>query len=193
MRAVIVAMASEARAVRDVIGAGARLYVSGVGKVNAAACAQKAIDDGATEILNAGVAGSVGAGAAAGDVFEIDRAVEYDVDLSEINETEVGVHDGRTTPYFPLRTKGLYPVRTLGTADRMSSRTDDLPLLERLQVGVCDMEGAAVAHVCSLRGVPCFALKAVSNPVGADACAAYAANLPKALAALREAVWRHLA
>ncbi len=193
MRAVIVAMESEAAAVRECLRADDRLYVSGVGKVNAAACAQEAVCDGAGEVFNLGVAGGVEEEMRVGDVFEIDRAVEYDFDLSEVNGTEVGVHNERTTPYFPLQTRGLYPAKTLGSGDRMSSEEHDLPLFRRLGIGVCDMEGAAIAHVCSRRGVSCFALKAVSNRVGPGARDGYYASLEKALRALREASSRFLA
>lgn len=193
MRAVIVALESEAAAVRACLTAGDRLYVSGVGKVNAAACAQEALDDGATEVVNLGVAGGVEETMEVGDVFEIDRAVEYDFDLSEVNGTEVGVHNERTTPYFQLQTKGLYSAKTLGTGDRMSSKLDDLPLFRRLGIGLCDMEGAAIAHVCSRRGVPCLALKAVSNRVGPGASEAYYASLECTLRALRESSRRFLA
>ena len=52
MRAFVVAMECEAEQVRPFLGEGDVLVVSGIGKVNAAAAAQKAIDDGADEILN---------------------------------------------------------------------------------------------------------------------------------------------
>ena len=52
MRAFVVAMECEAEQVRPFLGEGDVLVVSGIGKVNAAAAAQKAIDGGADEILN---------------------------------------------------------------------------------------------------------------------------------------------
>ena len=55
MRAFVIAMENEAAVVRPFLKDGDRLYVSGVGKVNAAAATQKAIDAGADEILNCGV------------------------------------------------------------------------------------------------------------------------------------------
>ena len=47
MRAFVIAMESEAAVVRPFLKDGDRLYVAGVGKVNAAAATQKAIDAGA--------------------------------------------------------------------------------------------------------------------------------------------------
>ena len=59
MRAFVIAMENEAAVVRPFLKDGDRLYVAGVGKVNAAAATQKAIDAGADEIINCGVAGGL--------------------------------------------------------------------------------------------------------------------------------------
>ena len=156
MRAFVIAMESEAAVVRPFLKDGDRLYVAGVGKVNAAAATQKAIDAGADEILNCGVAGGFDPAMKIADVFEIDRAVEYDFDLAQLNGTEVGVHNERTTP--------------------------------RLGVTIRDMEGAAIAHVCEMNGVPCRILKCLSDVHGQGAMTdQYKANLSKALLSLAKA------
>ena len=195
MRAFVIAMECEAAAVRPLLGPGDRLYVSGIGKVNAASATQRAVDEwragGAVapfEVVNAGVAGGVDPSMSPGDVFEIDRAVEYDFDLAKLNGTEVGVHNERTTPYFTLATSGLFPARTLGTGDRFNDSEADLPLLARLGVGVRDMEGAAVAHVCETNGVRCRSVKSITNVVGRGATGQYRENLASALARLSDAL-----
>ena len=188
MRAFVIAMESEAAVVRPFLKDGDRLYVAGVGKVNAASATQKAIDAGADEILNCGVAGGFDPAMKIADVFEIDRAVEYDFDLAQLNGTEVGVHNERTTPYFGLQTRGLFPARTLGSGDRFSDSQADLPVLARLDVTVRDMEGAAIAHVCEMNGVPCRILKCLSDVHGKGAMTdQYKANLSKALLSLAQA------
>ena len=188
MRAFVIAMESEAAVVRPFLKDGDRLYVAGVGKVNAAAATQKAIDAGADEILNCGVAGGFDPAMKIADVFEIDRAVEYDFDLAQLNGTEVGVHNERTTPYFDLQTRGLFPARTLGSGDRFSDSQADLPVLARLGVTIRDMEGAAIAHVCEMNGVPCRILKCLSDVHGQGAMTdQYKANLSKALLSLSQA------
>ena len=55
MRAFVIAMECEAACVRPHLRPGDRLYVSGIGKVNAAMTTQKAIDEGATEIREGGL------------------------------------------------------------------------------------------------------------------------------------------
>ncbi len=188
MRAFVIAMESEAAVVRPFLKDGDRLYVAGVGKVNAASATQKAIDAGADEILNCGVAGGFDPAMKIADVFEIDRAVEYDFDLAQLNGTEVGVHNERSTPYFGLQTRGLFPARTLGSGDRFSDSQADLPALARLGVTIRDMEGAAIAHVCEMNGVPCRILKCLSDVHGQGAMTdQYKANLSKALLSLAQA------
>lgn len=177
-------MACEAEAVRPHLKSGDRLIVSGVGKVNAAAATQRAISDGATEIWNAGLAGGFDPSMTAGDCVVIDRAVEYDFDLADLNGTRIGVHNERTTPYFELATDfaPALPRATLATGDRFNDRDDDLGTLAELAATVRDMEGAAIAHVCETNGVPCRMVKGLSDIHGKGSMTVqYKANTAKTL------------
>lgn len=49
------------------------------------------------------------------------------------------------------------------------------------------MEGAAIAHVCETAGVPCRALKCVTNVLGAGATGQFAENLKRCLVLLTDA------
>lgn len=206
MRAYVIAMDCEAACVRDRMadafasreygrtvvsgrlgGERALLVVSGVGKSNAAAATQFAIQSGADEIVNLGVCGGFEPQMKIGDLYEVDRAVQYDFDLAQLNGTAVGVLNERTSPYIPLQTTGRHPAKTLATGDHFNDNTADLPLLASLGAGLRDMEGAAVAHVCETAGVPCRALKCVTNVLGAGATGQYAENLARCLAILAEA------
>ena len=189
MRAFVIAMENEAEQVRPFLRDGDRLYVSGVGKVNAAAAAQKAIDAGADEILNCGVAGGLDPAMEVGDACEISQAVEYDFDLTMINGTRIGTHNERTTPYFDCRTSGVFPARILATGDRFTNDERDVTDPLGLGATVKDMEGAAIAHVCMKCGVPCFSLKCVTNVAGLGSMTGqYCNNRERALARLRSAV-----
>lgn len=167
-RAFVVAMECEADALRPLLAPDDRLYVSGVGKVNAAAATQRAIDDGASEVWNAGVAGSFRPELRIGTCVVVDRAAEYDFDLSEVNGTCVGVHDERNSPYFECAFDFArrLPRATLATGDRFGDGDADLAALAELGAAVRDMEGAAVAHVCERNGVPCRIVKAISDVHG---------------------------
>lgn len=205
MRAYVIAMDCEAACVRDRMadafasreygrtvvsgrlgGERVLLVVSGVGKSNAAAATQFAIQSGADEIVNLGVCGGFEPQMKIGDLYEVDRAVQYDFDLAQLNGTAVGVLNERTSPYIPLQTTGRHPAKTLATGDHFNDNTADLPLLASLGAGLRDMEGAAVAHVCETAGVPCRALKCVTNVLGAGATGQYAENLARCLAVLAE-------
>ena len=189
MRAFIIAMENEAEQVRPFLKDGDRLYVSGVGKVNAAAAAQKAIDAGADEILNCGVAGGLDPSMNVGDACEISQAVEYDFDLTLINGTRLGTHNERTTPFFDCRTTGRFPARILATGDRFTNDERDVTAPLSLGATVKDMEGAAIAHVCEMNGVPCRMLKCLSDVHGkGEMTGQYKDNLAKALACLRDAL-----
>lgn len=207
MKAFVIAMASEAASVIDNLtdafesceygrrvvsgrlhGERVLVVVSGIGKSNAAAATQFAIQSGATEIFNTGVCGGFDPTMQIGDLYEVDRAVQYDFDLAALNGTAVGVLNERTSPYIPLAPLGKFPARTLATGDHFNDKTDDLPLLASLGVGLRDMEGAAIAHICETAGVPCHALKCVTNVIGAEGTTQYAQNLARCLAILKSHV-----
>lgn len=189
MRAFVIALPSEADAVRPSLGPDDRLYVSGVGKANAAAETQRAIDGGATEIVNAGLCGGFGESVEIGGCYAVRFAVEYDFDLAALNGTRVGQLNERSSPYIPVGPEGLI----LGTGDRFGDSDADFGLLRELGCALRDMEGAAIAHVCEKRGVPCRMLKCVSDLLGCDSpTGQYEANRSDCLARLREAIreWR---
>ena len=197
MCAFVIAMECEADAVRQSLGPYDRLYVSGIGKVNAAAAAQRAICDGATEIWNAGLCGGFGDVEVCG-VYGVGRAVEYDFDLAKLNGTAVGVLDEMDTPYIQLskvpdvemHIPGFGGWKTLATGDRFNDSEADYELITHiLGASLRDMEGAAIAHVCMKCGVPCFSLKCVTNVAGLGSMTGqYCNNRERALARLRSAV-----
>lgn len=172
MRAFVIAMPCEAECVKPLLKADDRLYVCGIGKVNAAAATQRAICEGATEIWNAGLCGGFGAGVEVGGVYAVARAVEYDFDLAQLNGTRIGQLNELDTPYLhfaPLpqaATQGL-PALTLATGDHFNDSEADYDLITHdLGAALRDMEGAAIAHVCLKAHVPCYAVKCVTNVAG---------------------------
>ena len=167
------------------------LVVSGVGKANAAAATQLAIADGAKGIVNAGVCGGFDPSLKVGDVCEVSAAVQYDFDLAAVNGTDIGVLDERKSARIPLRTTGRRPAFVIATGDHFNDAEGDLPLLARLGCGLRDMECGAVAQVCERAGIPCLALKCVTNVIGSGATGQFRDNLAKCLATLSDAV-RHL-
>ena len=189
-RVFVVAMECEAEAVRPWLREGDDVIVSGIGKVLAAAAAQRAISElGAGEVVNCGLCGGFGEGIEVGDVYGVECAVEYDFDLSGVNGTAVGVKDGATTPYIPVSSGAGFPLRRLATGDRFNDDDSDVGLFASLGCALRDMEGAAVAGVCAANGVRCVMFKCVSDVHGRGAMTRqYLDNRGRALGCLSRAV-----
>ncbi|MGN0834125.1 MAG: hypothetical protein ACI4RD_10840 [Kiritimatiellia bacterium] len=193
MRAFVIAMECEAACVRPWLQPGDRLYVCGIGKVNAAAATQQALCAGATEIWNAGLCGGFGDRVEVGGVYAVGQAVEYDFDLAKLNGTRVGQLDGFDTPYLPFAPLSAACVRAslvLATGDRFNDSEADYALITKdLGASLRDMEGAAIAHVCLQANVPCFSVKCVTNVAGKGSMTGqYQANRERCLAILSAAL-----
>ena len=145
------------------------LCVCGVGKVNAAAGTCAVLERGADVVLNFGVAGGLCDKTQLAEVYLIEKAVQYDFDITQLEGGEIGTLDGETQNFLPLfMPDGLdFPRRALGTGDRFNDSPADHALLLRLGAHIRDMEGAAVAQVCKYAGVPCVSVKAISDVYGA--------------------------
>lgn len=199
MRAFVIAMECEAACVRPWLGPTDRLYVCGVGKVNAAAATQRAICEGATEIWNAGLAGGFGTDVEVGGVYAVNQAVEYDFDLAKLNGTRVGQLNELDTPFLPFSALPAVPglptlrsatPRILATGDRFNDSEEDNALIVRdLGATLRDMEGAAIAHVCLKAQMPCYSLKCVSDVAGDDSMTGqYLVNKERCLERLSSAL-----
>ena len=152
----------------NVFGREIILVVCGVGKVNAAAGACVAILAGADRILNFGAAGGLRPeNTEIGKLYLIEKAVQYDFDLHEINGVPVGTLDGETESFLPLFCPALpYARRALGTGDRFNDSPADHALLVHMGCDIRDMEGGAIAEVCKYAGVPFTSVKAISDVYG---------------------------
>lgn len=164
-------------------GEDAFVVVSGVGKSNAAAATQLAIQETETKrIFNLGVSGGLDPAMKVGEIYEVADAVQYDFDLVQINGTEMGTLNERDTPFIPCRAEGRFAAKTLGTGDRFNDSADDSALLKRLGASLRDMEGAAIAHVCETAGVEFVSYKCISDVEGSGSMPEqYMENLKKCL------------
>ncbi len=145
------------------------LVVCGVGKVNAAAGTCAAISAGADVVLNFGVAGGLSPEKTeVGEVYLIDRAVQYDFDCTQLNGLPIGTLDGETENFLPLFCPPAlsYPRRALGTGDRFNDSPADHALLLGLGCDIREMEAGAMAEVCKYAGVPFCSVKAISDVYG---------------------------
>lgn len=144
----------------------------GVGKVNAALCAQTSILRFAPDVvLNVGVAGGIGDGVVTGTVVIGSGTVQYDFDL-----TALGEEDGLPAPCTPSVYEPLYAcaretlgdprvfLGTVATGDRFVGDAETASRIrDRHAALACEMEGGAVAQVCAASGVACGILRAISD------------------------------
>lgn len=167
------------------------LTVCGVGKVNAAVGCTLLLERGADKIFNFGVAGGLHGNTQIAKVYSIDKAVQYDFDITQIEGGEIGTLDGETENFLPVNViNGLdLPVRALGSGDRFNDSPVDHGLLLRLGADIRDMEGAAIAQVCKCANVPFYSVKAISDVYGAGSTTEqYTQNLARASLALKQHV-----
>ena len=150
---------------------------SGVGKVNAAACAQALAVLGVSCVINTGVAGAVREDLRIGDYVVATSCVQHDVDVSHF-----GFEAGHI-PGFP--SKAFETDRALRTvlANTVAKETGHIPFEGCIVSGdrfisdarekhhlsltfealCCDMEAAAIAQVCTLADIPFAILYVVSD------------------------------
>ena len=151
----------------------------GVGKVNAASCAQILIDlFGVDRIINTGVAGSLDARIDIGDIVVSTEAVQHDMDA-----TALGFAPGEI-PYddvsvFPaddaMRRDAVEAVgavapeiqafegRVCSGDQFIASRKQKEAIISEFGGMCCEMEGAAIAQVCHLNGTPFVIIRAISD------------------------------
>lgn len=152
---------------------------SGIGKVNAAVCAQILVDVFHADILiNTGVAGSLDASIDIGDIVISTDAVQHDMDVTALGDP-VGQIPRMDTFAFPadkrlvelavLANKEANPnIQTFTgrvvSGDQFISSNADKERLVSVFGGKCaEMEGASIAHVAYLNKVPCVIIRAISD------------------------------
>ena len=150
-----------------------------VGKVNAAACAQILISVFEVDrIINTGVAGSLDAEIDIGDIVVSTDAVQHDMDV-----TVLGFARGEI-PYsnqsvFPadeeMRKNAVQAVqeaapdihvfegRVCSGDQFIASRAQKEAIISEFGGMCCEMEGAAIAQVCNLNGIPFAIIRAISD------------------------------
>lgn len=159
-------------------GATVVVVKSSVGKVNAAACTQILIDRfGVDRIINTGVAGSLDDAIAIGDIVISTEAVQHDMDVTPLGYARGEIPDCESV--FPadeeMRTSAVEAVRAAAPEvhafeGRVCSGDQFIATPEQKEsilssVGglCCEMEGAAIAQVCSLNGTPFVIIRAISD------------------------------
>ena len=150
----------------------------GVGKVNAAICAQILISVyGVTHIVNTGIAGSLDAGLDIGDLVVSRDAIHHDFDLHFWGRP-IGQVPGMAVTAFPADATMLQAafaaaeevnpghtrIGRVASGDQfICSKAQKEKIIADTGAVCAEMEGASIAHTAYRNGVPFVILRAISD------------------------------
>lgn len=170
---------------------------SGIGKVNAAICAQILADQYQVDaIINTGIAGSLNADINIGDIVLSTDTVEHDMDAVSFGYPLGQIPRMDTLSFAAdekLRTVakrvceqvnpevGVFEGRVV-SGDQFISDKDKKQWLVEKFAGYCtEMEGAAIAHTAYLNEIPFLVIRAISDKADDSASVDYPAFEEKAI------------
>ena len=155
----------------------------GIGKVFAALCAQTMLlRFGVDRIINVGVAGSLSPKLGLLDIAVSDGVVEHDIDTSPLGDP-VGLISGINLVTLPAsaelteevvkaaKAMGKNCVRgVIASGDQFIADSGRKAFIaEHFGAIACDMEGAAIGHVCHVNGVPFTVIRSISDNAAEEA------------------------
>lgn len=161
----------------------------GIGKVNAGSCAQLLISVFHVDrIINTGVAGSLDASIDIGDIVVSTDAVQHDFDLTPIGYAP-GQLDGMEKAALladeDMRKSAVKAVKECApevqvfegrvcTGDQFIASDEKKKAITGEFGGLCcEMEGGAIAQICSQSGVPFVIIRAISDKADGSAEMSY--------------------
>lgn len=168
---------------------------SGIGKVNAARCAQLLIDRyGVDYLVNTGIAGGLDPALSIGDIVIADGLVQHDFDLTAFGYARgylaTGVQKDQPTVFRPdaavtallgeaavqLLPAGKIHHGLIATGDQFICRPDQKETI-RATFGAmaAEMESCAIAQTASYSKVPFAIIRAISDLADGTAAASYEA------------------
>jgi len=160
---------------------------SGVGKVNAAVTSQILVDTfGVSRILFTGVAGALHPELNIGDIVISSECMQHDMDATALGFSR-GVIPFQEVSAFPadpdlvvLAEKACYDLKmvhltgTVLSGDQFIADRQKGAALRAELNGVCaEMEGAAVAQVCFMNGIPFVIIRSISDKADGSAHASF--------------------
>ena len=146
----------------------------GIGKVNAALCAEAMILTYNPDlVINVGVGGSLNAALKYGDIAIADKLVQHDVDTSALGDP-VGLVSTVNKVYFECDAHTVQCIRAVvDEMDGVRGMTGPIASGDQFISGAavkerivghfgaicCEMEGGAIAQVCCVNGVKCAVIR----------------------------------
>lgn len=154
----------------------------GVGKVNAAVCAQTmTFTYHPTLVINTGVAGGLTHRLSIGDIAVAKDLVQHDFDTSAVGDP-IGFVSTVNRLDFPCAewaVKGIIEavkscglkgeiVRVASGDQFISQREDKMRIVSLFQADACEMEGCAIAQVCLINKTECAVIRAISDAMDGE-------------------------
>ena len=170
--------------------------VCGIGKVNAAVCAQILISEfNVDSIINVGVAGGIGKNIYPGDLVVGTNLVHHDMDTTVFGDAHgqvprMDVFDFKCDDKLvSAATAACDEIKEINTfqgriisGDQFISSVDKIQWFEKeFDALACEMEGASIAHVCYLNNTPCVVIRSISDNANNGAHMDYEKFIPIAV------------
>jgi adenosylhomocysteine nucleosidase len=161
----------------------------GIGKVNAAICAQILASEFRVDlVINTGSAGGLASGLEVLDMVVSTETVQHDFDVTAFGYAP-GQVPGQASAFVSadasLREKAHVAFRKVAKGGKMIDGriasgdafiNDDArraAIVDRFAPACVEMEGAAVAHACAANGIPFAIIRSVSDLAGSEAGMSY--------------------
>lgn len=150
----------------------------GIGKVNAAICAQILIDQFQVEkIINVGIAGGLSKDIYPGDIVIANNLVQHDVDVTFFGDPlgqipRLDTFDFACDEELVEKAKQAIDriadanafVGRIVSGDQFISQAERQKFLgEHFQAYACEMEGASIGQVCYLNDMPFVVIRSISD------------------------------
>ncbi len=145
------------------------IAISGIGKVSAALTTQALIDNyNPNYVINVGTCGGTNDSVEILNYYLVDKCCQFDFDIREIDNVPLGYIQEYDTVFFPAHTNGIdcLPKTILASADRFSSKKQDVVDINNMGCSIRDMEGSAIAQVCLSNDVKYVGIKGITDVYG---------------------------
>jgi adenosylhomocysteine nucleosidase len=175
----IVKKASMSFYVGELCGKEVAVVQSGIGKVNAAICAQILVDEfGVDTLINTGIAGSLAAKVDIGDLVISRDAIHHDMDATIFGDAKGQVPrmdtlaftaDSRLVEIAVAANEKVNPdihtfIGRIATGDQfISSKEEKQRIIDEFGALCVEMEGVAIAQTAYLNKIPYVIVRAISD------------------------------
>lgn len=151
---------------------------SGIGKVNAAVCAQILADDFKVDyVINVGIAGGIGENINPGDVVIANNLIQHDMDTSAFGDRigqipRLDTFDFKCSEALVEKAEeassclqnGKSYVGRIVTGDQFIADVEKIRWLKsEFDAVACEMEGGSIAQVCYLNNIPFVVIRSISD------------------------------